>query len=284
MKIGFIGAGKVGVTLGKFFSEGGIQVSGYYSRHQESREEAAAFTASKSYDNISSLVKASDAVFITVPDGSIKAVYEELPKNEIKGKQICHCSGAMTAEEAFSDINETGAYGFSIHPLFPVSSKFDVYKEIAGAFFCIEGDSRYIGEWKERLENLGPSVAVIKGENKIRYHAACAISSNLMCSLVQTSIDLLQTCGFSDKEALKALSPLIEANMKHVIEVGPEAALTGPVERNDKGTVGKHLECFETEDQKQLYRYASKRLVGLAEKRHPESDYGLLKELLEKED
>lgn len=34
-KIGFIGAGKVGVSLGKFFREGGLPVTGYYNRHRE---------------------------------------------------------------------------------------------------------------------------------------------------------------------------------------------------------------------------------------------------------
>ena len=36
MKIGFIGAGRVGFTLGKLFAQGSMIVSGYYSLHYES--------------------------------------------------------------------------------------------------------------------------------------------------------------------------------------------------------------------------------------------------------
>ena len=43
MKIGFIGAGKVGFSLGQFFVQGGLPVTGYYSRHRGSAQEAAAF-------------------------------------------------------------------------------------------------------------------------------------------------------------------------------------------------------------------------------------------------
>ena len=50
MKIGFIGAGKVGFSLGRFFVQGGIPVTGYYSRHRESAVEAAAFTGTEQYD------------------------------------------------------------------------------------------------------------------------------------------------------------------------------------------------------------------------------------------
>ena len=68
MKTGFIGAGKVGFTLGKFFAANNIQVTGYYSRRRESAKEAAAFTGTTVYDSIGELVQDSDAVFLTVPD------------------------------------------------------------------------------------------------------------------------------------------------------------------------------------------------------------------------
>ena len=151
MKIGFIGAGKVGFSLGKFFSEGGITVTGYYSRHRESAEEAAAFTETKSYASLADIAKESDALFLTVPDGEITSVYEKLKSIGISDKQICHTSGALSAEEAFPQIKEYGAYGYSIHPLFPISSKKESYKELGDAFFCLEGDGPDLSLWKDRL-------------------------------------------------------------------------------------------------------------------------------------
>ncbi|MGM9607240.1 MAG: NAD(P)-binding domain-containing protein [Oscillospiraceae bacterium] len=136
MKIGFIGAGKVGFTLGKFFAQGGIPVTGYWSRNPESAQEAAFFTGSRQYDSPEALVQDSDALFLTVPDSAITPVFQDLGAFEISEKQICHCSGAMTAGEAFPGIGQTGAYGYSIHPLFPVSSKYEAYRELTGAFFA----------------------------------------------------------------------------------------------------------------------------------------------------
>ena len=101
MKIGFIGAGKVGFSLGKFFAEGGVPVTGYYSRHRESAQEAALFCGAKSYDTLEMIIQESDALILTVPDGVITSVYQELRQFELSEKQICHCSGAMTAREAF---------------------------------------------------------------------------------------------------------------------------------------------------------------------------------------
>lgn len=287
IKIGFIGAGKVGFSLGKFFSEKGISVTGYYSRNLISAQEAAQFTGSHPYLSIDGLIRDSDALFLTVPDGAIASIYQEFvrsysnsdSKNGIlSGKQICHCSGAMTAQEAFPDINQvSGAYGYSIHPLFPFSSKLESYRELPGAFFCIEGDGPHISDWQTLLLSLDLRVQILPAEkdSKARYHAACAISSNLICALIQESLDLLTSCGFSPDTALQALTPLIQSNLGHILQDGPVHALTGPVERCDTGTVKKHLDCLANLDLsvRERYRIVSQKLVELAQKKHPETNY-----------
>ena len=280
MKIGFIGAGKVVFSLGKFFSQGGIPVTGYYSRHRESAQEAAEFTGTKQYDKMEDLIQASDAIFLTVPDGAISSVFEEIREFTLTGKQICHCSGAMSVRDAFPGIEETGAFGYSIHPLFPVSSKYEAYRELPGAFFCLEGNGPQLDEWKDRLSSLGPTVQIIDGASKVRYHAACAISSNLICALVQESLELLESCGFTAEGARKAITPLMRSNLDHIIEAGPVSALTGPVERNDTTTVKKHLKCFPGEDDVALYRAVSRKLVEVAQKKNPDRDYDPMKNLL----
>ena len=92
MKAGFIGAGKVGFTLGKYLAEGGITVTGYYSRTARSAREAAAFTGTRYYDKLADIVKDSDTLFVTVPDGAIGEVWKGICNLPIKNKNICHCN------------------------------------------------------------------------------------------------------------------------------------------------------------------------------------------------
>ena len=56
MKFGFIGAGKVGFSLGKYFADHDLDVVGYYSEAKQDSREAAEFTNSKSYDSLDELV------------------------------------------------------------------------------------------------------------------------------------------------------------------------------------------------------------------------------------
>ena len=186
----------------------------------------------------------------------------------------------MTAGEAFPDIGQAGAYGYSIHPLFPFSSKLESYRELPGAFFCLEGAGPHLPDWQARLEALGARVQPIPPGAKARYHAACAISSNLVCALVQESLELLGDCGFSRDAALQALAPLMRGNLEHILHEGPVQALTGPVERGDAGTVEKHLACLSTPEERALYRAVSCKLVGMAGRKHPETNYSQLENLL----
>ncbi|MBP3380968.1 MAG: DUF2520 domain-containing protein [Ruminococcus sp.] len=273
MKIGFIGAGKVGFSLGRYFAEKGMELSGYYSRDPESSKAAAEFTSSARYTEASGLIGDSDAIFLTVPDGEINRVYSEIKTAGIAGKQLCHCSGAMTAADAFPDISEYSARGLSIHPLFPVSSRYESYKQLGDAFFCIEGDEAVAAEWTEIFAGLGNRTRIISPESKKRYHAACAVSSNLVCGLVSMSLSLLRSCGFSDEEALCALKPLAESNIRNIFSQGLTDALTGAVERCDIRTVEEHIRCIDSEEDRQIYKALSLKLTELAEIKHPETDY-----------
>ena len=103
----------------------------------------------------------------------------------------------------------------------------------------------------------------------------------MVCALVQQSIDELTRCGFSQEDALRALTPLIRSNTARLLAVGPTEALTGPVERNDCETVKKHLACLTEGNERALYTAATRKLIEIAVGRHPETDYGALRELTE---
>ena len=273
MKIGFIGAGKVGFSLGKYFHEQGFALAGYYSRTFQSAAEAAAFTASDAYGNRSELVKASDVLFLTVPDGAIAAAYAAVCQQPIQGKIICHCSGALTAASAFPDIEQRGAAGFAVHPLVAVSSRKTSYRELADVFFTLEGTAARFAEMQAWLTRAGLHVQPIAAAAKAKYHCAAAIASNQVAALFAQSQQLLEDCGFTPEDARAALGPLFLGNARHVAEAGPVAALTGPVERADLGTVKKHLKTLPADDDRLLYLLLSARLLRIARQKHPARDY-----------
>ena len=278
IKFGFIGAGKVGFSLGKYLKENNIDVSGYYSKSQHSSKEAATFTNTQQYTNLEDLIKNSDAIFITTPDNQIADVWNEVKKLPIKEKLICHCSGSISSE-VFSNINNHGAYGYSIHPMFAISDKYNSYKDLSQAFITIEGHEKHLENLKRLFLHLGNDVAIISKENKVLYHAASVTVSNLVLGLINNGVNYLEECGFTKEMAIKALYPLIENNLRNIKERGAVNSLTGPIERGDLSTVINHLNVIREED-KELYRLLSKNILRIAKVKNLHRDYKNLEEYL----
>ena len=141
MRAGFIGAGKVGFTLGKYLAMHGIEISGYYSRTPASAKEAAEFTQSRYYTSIEEITKDSDTLFLTVPDGTISEIWDDMRNLPIKNKNICHCSGSISST-VFFDAEDKGACAYSVHPLYAVSDRYHSYKKLRNAVFSVEGSEK----------------------------------------------------------------------------------------------------------------------------------------------
>lgn len=278
MTIGFIGAGKVGFSLGKYFTDHQITVTGYYSSNPTSAREAAEFTGTRCYIQLDDLVRDSEVIFITTPDGAIAHVWEELKSLQISDRVICHCSGVLSSD-IFSDITDYRCSGYSIHPLLAVHDKLHSYREFSNALFTIEGNGNYVTVFRSLLEHCGNQVLSLQAEDKIRYHAAAVLASNLVLGLVETAADELTRCGFPRDTALHALAPFVSANASHLLTESLEHSLTGPVERADLLTVQKHLDKLSGDD-REIYRLLSKKTLDIARRKNTTRDYSDLESLL----
>lgn len=274
MLISFIGAGKVGVSLGTYLISKGRKVGGYYSLSPESAAWAAKFTNTLQYETLEEIISSSDMIFFTVPDDKIAEVWEKA-KPFVSGKIIAHCSGVHSSK-IFSDIDSTGSSGYSIHPLCAVSSK---ETSFAHTLFTIEGDKQNISNIQEMFVFMGNETRIISAEDKIKYHAAASLASNHMTAVFFMAKKLFLECGFSEEEAEKQLYQLAKGNLYNIGKQGCTASLTGPIERNDTKTVEKHLETLEFE-MKSAYLENARQLVELAEKKHPDRNYEEMYRLL----
>ena len=291
MRAGFIGAGKVGFTLGKYLAMHDIEISGYYSRTLASAKEAAEFTQSRYYTSIEEITKDSDTLFLTVPDGAIGEIWDDMRNLPIKNKNICHCSGSISST-VFFDGENLGANIYSVHPLYAISDKCESWKHLNKAYFTVEGSAENLDEIKSIFERAGNKVIAMGAENKSLYHCGAVVVSNLVNGLFQVGAEMLVKCGFDKKDAKKALVPLFTGNADTLAEKGVAAALTGPVERNDLSTITKHIEAIkaawinESEEKvgyEMIYLLLSEKLLSIAQEKHLDSDYLKMTEVIKNE-
>ena len=278
MKIGIIGAGKVGTTLGQYLKLKGMEITGIYSNTLENAKDSAEFIGTECYEKLEELVKVSNTLFLTVPDGAIESVWDCITEFDLNRKIVCHFSGSLSSD-VFKSYERTRAKVCSVHPIYAFSNKYSAYEQFHKVKLTLEGEEEAITAMKRLWEGLGHKVTTVKKEDKAKYHAAMSLASNHVLAVIDASIQLLKDCGFQEESAYEALSTLVCENAANGMKFGVTQALTGPVERNDIDTVKKHLAVMNWQD-KELYRNLARRLVGISKVKNPERNYDAMEQVI----
>lgn len=281
MNIGIVGAGKVGVSLGRFLSDSKINVVGFYDITQKNAAQAAAFTNTDSFSSVEKLVALSDTLFITTPDGAIAAAWDCIKEMSVQNKIICHFSGALSSD-VFSQADKAKAFVCSVHPIMAFIDKLTSYRSLKNAFFTAEGDEKAVLAIENLFTSLGGTVYRIDKSKKTLYHTAASLLSNSVVALLDLGYSLFSQCGFSRQEATAATRNLVLGNVQSVVQNDCISALTGPVERGDTKTVREHIESLKGSD-KYLYILLSQRLLDLAKQKNAGRNYGGLEAFLNSE-
>ena len=96
-----------------------------------------------------------------------------------------------------------------------------------------------------------------------RYHAAAVIASNYLVALLQLAVRQLAPLGLEEREAVRALLPLVRGTLDNVEAMGLPEALTGPISRGDAATIRLHLDRLSEED-RHLYCALGREALGVA--------------------
>lgn len=245
MKIGFIGAGKVGSAMAVLLQKAGYQVVGVASR---TKEPAQAMAKRLNCPVLSKgeTARISEVLFLTTSDDAISPVAEEVASDGAfySGQVVLHMSGAHTAQ-LLEPAAKQGAITLSLHPIQSFASVEQAIELIPGTYFSIEGDAQGYDLAIKMVEDLGGNHFLLDSESKILYHAAASVASNYLVGLLDTAMNLLAQAGVPEELRLPAFLPLVTGTLENIKKLGIPEALTGPISRGDCGTVKKHLTAME---------------------------------------
>jgi predicted short-subunit dehydrogenase-like oxidoreductase (DUF2520 family) len=273
MKVGFIGSGKVGISFGMLLKAKNVPLSGYYSRHIESSEQAAKKLACHSYETLEALVLESDLIGITVNDDQIDHVVAELNALNVNKteKIFFHMSGAHDC----ISLKKLNAFSFSLHPLKAFPQVIDTPSAFESVIFSLEGATQVSRNWVDSLEI---NYFEILSSQKALYHAAAVIVSNYLVTVIDFGLNQFTEMGVDKTMAKKALWPLITGTLSNIEALGTEKALTGPIVRGDCETIEKHLSVMN-ENSKTLYKALGKHTLTMTQ--HDEALQHRLSKLFE---
>jgi predicted short-subunit dehydrogenase-like oxidoreductase (DUF2520 family) len=262
MRMVFIGAGPVGVTMGRLFCEAGHKIVYFLSRDEKKRQKAKEFShAIKTGHSFSEVTEDFDILFISTPDDTIAEIAERIAPQMKSGGNFYagHFSGSIPFS-VLQPLKDKGCRIGSLHPLQTFASPEETINTFAGTYICVEGDKEAVNLFSELATEIDGKPFSISTDKKPLYHAAAVIACNYLVTLVNESQRLLQETGISQENAAKMLLPLIKATVKNIETAGIPNALTGPVARGDIATLLNHIENMKEKTPDFLTLYA---ILGL---------------------
>ena len=244
MDLAVVGAGRVGTAIAVRLRSAGHRVVAASGR-SAARERVERHLPGVPFVPSAEAVVSAEVVLLGVPDDSIASVAEEVVPSLAPGAVVGHLSGAASLE-TLGSAEAAGHVVCSVHPLQTFPDVETGIERLPGSAVAVTArDEAGYGIGEALAGDAGGRPFRLPDERKPLYHAAAVFCSNYLAAVEGVAERLLDAAGIADP--LGALAPLARASLDHVLDLGPDRALTGPAVRGDAGTVRRNLEALSSE-------------------------------------
>ena len=211
-RFNLIGPGRAGGSIAKALVERGWTIGRTYFREDDPADAATGV----------------DLCVIATPDAVIEHTASLI---EPGSAVVLHLSGV-------TPVSALGSHrGAALHPLVSLPDPDRGAGRLASAWFAVGGDTIAA----QLADELSGRWFRIADEDRPLYHAAAVVASNHVIAVLGQAERIGKEIGLP----LEALVALARATVTSAEELGPAAALTGPVSRGDEATIRRHLDALE---------------------------------------
>ncbi|WP_068321255.1 DUF2520 domain-containing protein [Janibacter terrae] len=239
LRIGVVGAGRVGAVLGAALRAAGHEVVAVSAVSEESVERAEMLLPGVPVAPVPQVVEAAQLVLLAVPDDALTDLVAGLHATGTwrPGQLVAHTSGRHGLAP-FAPV-AADLLPMAIHPAMTFTGTSLDLARLSECCFGITTPQALRPVAEALVVEMGGEPVWVAEEARGRYHAALAHGSNHMVTLVAQAMEILRSAGIEPAD--RVLRPLLQASLDNALSSG-DAALTGPVARGDAGTVAAHLD------------------------------------------
>jgi predicted short-subunit dehydrogenase-like oxidoreductase (DUF2520 family) len=242
-RIGIVGCGRVGRTLGRALAQAGYNVAGAWSR---SAADLATMTGevpgTAALASAQEVADTCDFVWLTVSDDAIEPVASAIRWRP--AQRVVHCSGA-TDVAALARVGRDGGSFGGFHPLQMFANPAVALKGLPGCTVGIEAEGSFETELRQIAHDLGCVPIRVPAGSRAAYHASAYYVGPFLIALLAEAAALWKSFGASEKQAMEALLPLLAGTVAAARDSGLAQGMGGCVARGDVGTVQKHLYALD---------------------------------------
>jgi predicted short-subunit dehydrogenase-like oxidoreductase (DUF2520 family) len=266
--VSIVGAGRVGRTLGRRLHDLGWRIGAVVTRSRAKSRAAVRLIGAgtpmrlagsggpdfreEESGSIRELapdlgrVFAADVIFFTTSDDilpHLARAFARLAGRTCRGKIVLHTSATLD-RGALAPFARSGAAVGSLHPMQAFGGS--VMPNLKNVIFAVEGDPKAVRIAASIAKSLGGIPVAIASRDKATYHAAAVLAAGSMYATIEAGLQLLMRAGFTRERAGQTLFPLMRQIFDNIERIGPRAAWTGPLSRQDYEIVSRHARALRT--------------------------------------
>ena len=251
LKVGAIGAGRVGAVLAAALGRAGHRPVAVAAVSRASRARAEALIPEAAVLPPDNVARRADLLLLAVPDDVLPNLVAGLAAAAVvrPGTLVAHTSGAHGVG-VLDPITRVGGLPMALHPVMTFTGTEVDLQRLAGASFGVTAPAELQLAAEALVIEMGAEPVPIDEALRPLYHAALAVGANHLVTLVAQSAELLAQAGVENPSRM--LGPLLGAALDNALRRG-DAALTGPVARGDADTVRAHLAALRSPEVRAAY-------------------------------
>jgi predicted short-subunit dehydrogenase-like oxidoreductase (DUF2520 family) len=240
LRIGIIGAGRIGTALAFHLSRAGWRIAGIQDIEKDRAEKLARIIPTGTASSPKELARRADILFLSVPDSEIAHIAESLGEIEkYRARFLFHFSGILPARILHLAGMERAVY--SLHPFGGIPPGALEKNPFFGLYFSGEGESPAKPIATQIAKDLDGIFVEIDSSKKTTYHLAASLVANHMFALLSAGERLMAESGLQETISKSMITQLAKSAIENYREHGALEGLTGPVVRKDELTIAEHL-------------------------------------------
>ena len=244
LRIGVVGAGRVGAVLAAALQAAGHHVVAAAGESDASRARVADLLPAPPTATPPAAARAGDLLLLTVPDDMLPNVVTVLSDSGAirPGQYVVHTSGRHGLA-VLEPAARVGARVLAMHPAMTFTGTALDLDRLPGCVYGLTAGPAERPLAEGLVADLRGRPTWVPEEMRTLYHAGLAHGANHLVTLVSQAMELLAAAGSDDPAG--TLRPLLAAALDNALEQG-DSALTGPIVRGDVNTVRAHLADLAT--------------------------------------
>ena len=283
--LNLIGAGRVGQTLARLWTQAGVfAVQDVLTTSRGSAQVACEFIGAGTPAPSLDAMRRADVWLIATTDAQIAAsaaalatqmslahakksekdsvsskadkAAESTPQGFRRPPTAFHCSGALPAS-LLAPLAALGWQVASAHPILSFANAASACDQFAGTPCALEGNAAARALLQDAFSAIGAQCFEVRSQDKLLYHAAAVFATNFLPVLQSVAEDAWRATGVPE-----ALLPHLRASLLHnavanITRLGPQGALTGPAARGDTAAIARQAAAVGAWDEKSGAAYVA---------------------------